>query len=273
MAHNTVVLCQHHLNFDDVKEMMQQIAAILKVNVYLGFEAFFDISEHLEVIQWGNIKQYTDHDCYLLDQFIINPSFLNAILLYDSDYFYKWLLEKYGDQASSLPEVIDFWTKDPKENLDIIQSFAEEDNLFELYTNDFSIEICRAVICVYNDRLCDKFYMVQQWVIGNVYDPEDLIPAFDEYKTICQLFGSNGVYYMDDTSQYLSLSQLQEKNKTWEEVQLEMTKKIKAEDIINIRKCIYDKDYLKDISHRMTGEKWRKFPILYDDFVDYKSMV
>ncbi|MEZ5001446.1 MAG: hypothetical protein R2730_00300 [Chitinophagales bacterium] len=274
MASNTVVLSQHHLNFDSPKELMQKVSEILNANVILGFEAYIDCSEHLEIIQWGDINYYSSHDCYVLDKLIKDPQLHNVIILYDDDYIYTWLIEKYGEKAGDLPDFKALWTNDPVENLDIIQSFANRESYFELYTKDFAIDICRAVIRLTNDNTHDKYGTLLDWVIGNLYDPEELIPAFDENKAISQLFGGSGVYYINDSSSYLDLGQLQEINMTWEEVLFEMTKKIKPEDIINMRKCIYDETYLSQVKNRVGerySENWRKFPVLYDDFKEYKT--
>lgn len=274
MASNTVILSRHHLNFDDPKEMMRQVSEILNANVILGFEAYIDCSEHLEIIEWGDINYYCSHDCYVLSKLIIDPALPKVIILHDDDYFYKWLYEKYGDKAGDLPAFKEKWGNDPEENLKTIQFFAMSDKFFELYTKDFAIDICRAVIRLTNDNTHDKYGTLLDWVIGNLYDPEELIPAFDENKAISQLFGGSGVYYINDSYSYLDLGQLQEINMTWEEVMIEMTRKIEPEDIINIRKCIYDKEYLSQTKKRVSdgsSENWRKFPVLYDDFKEYKT--
>ncbi|MEZ5001443.1 MAG: hypothetical protein R2730_00285 [Chitinophagales bacterium] len=273
MAHNTVVLSRHHLNFDDPKEMMRQVSDILDVNVYYGFTSYIDLSEHLEIIEWGEIENFFDYDSYLLDKLIKDIALPNVIILHD-DYLYSWLHEKFGEKAGEMLAFKEKWSNNAIQNQETIEFFAKEDKMFFLITQNFALEICKATIRLSNDNTHDKYSCVLSWVLDFDFPSETILPALNENKAICQLFGANGAYYIDDTSEYLSLGQFEEINMTWEEVLFEMTKKIKPEDIINMRKCIYDETYLSQVKNRIGerySENWRKSPVLYDDFKEYQK--
>lgn len=275
MSRSITALGQHTLPFHDRKRLIQEIAKRFEANVYYGFFEYYGlVKNELTTFKSRGIVNPEEGsisaELYLLDEVHISDT-APAFVLIEEDYIYKWLVEKFGEDAGYQKEFITHWSKDPSENNRIIQGFLEQSKTIDFYFNELygliSLESADVGSQPYFTDWVNFFYSVTR---SEYTFSSDFYQSLLEYRnknreTILKL-GGTCIYYHDDQGNNTGGAiQGDEWDKTWHEIETEFNSPEAKPYQINLCEALTNPIYLKHIQE-LTKDNFHSYSVFYDDF-------
>lgn len=266
MGRSVKILSQHNIYYSSIEELCTILANKLQLNIDYCFPSYIDLDEYLPKVEL-NIAETTYEKMYLLHQTISNPMWEKG-LLYDVDYMYAWLYEKFGEDAGSFPQFKKHWEENSLRNNDTIKFFINGERFLEFESDKYNFDIYRESLGFgfdYNWRSFSEYLTDDTIMRGN---KNQLLKSINQIKETAQLFGGTFAYYIMESSDLLKdIGELQEADLPWQEVESRILKNLDDKLVINIRKCLFDEEYRNEIN-KIVCDNHYDYPVYIDDFTD-----
>jgi hypothetical protein len=279
MSRTITALGQHTLPFDNRKEFIKEIAHRFEANVYIGFyDGHDNVMDELPTFKSLGLKNPLDDSLYdnifLIDKHLYNEGAPIFILMED-DYEYRWMLEKFGEQAGYQEKFIKHWTNDPIENNNIIKGFVEESRLIYLNAEGIygriSMESASVGLDEYFTDWINFFYLITRTEHKYTTDfYESLLHYRNTNRNTILKLGGSCIYYYDDQGKITGGAvQGNEWDMTWEEIENSFNSEEPKKYQLNLCEALTNPKYLKEIQEK-TKDNFHDYSVFYDDFRELK---
>lgn len=155
MGRSLFILSPHNLNYSKVEELVVLLANRLQLNVDYCFPSYLDLDEYLPKVDLCDIEVECKN-MYLLHDETVDPLWKKG-LLYDQEYMYTWLYEKFGEDAGLLPEFKKHWEEDSLWNMEAIKCFMRDEGFWLFISNEHCFDIYRESLGSYINYEWDLF--------------------------------------------------------------------------------------------------------------------
>jgi hypothetical protein len=265
MGHDISPIGNHKLNTKNIELLAKDISSRLGVNVDYGY---FGQKEGFNLL---GIHQ--DDEYILLDKIIQNDKYETCYLT-DSNYQFKQLYHKFGDDLFQMSDFLDYNALSPPGS----DCFEEEKQ--QLFVSEFKLVLKASkheskYMYIHDGLYSNNIpYFSRWWSFCDVFMENDLdnLQIFDAFMAFRKelmhyalAFGGDTVYYLDDQSAVLEgVGQGSEDLLTWLEFEDFVANKTSAL-MLNIPMFLQDKDYKNGFLQQ------NKYPLSFiDNFSDIK---
>lgn len=260
MARYVDVIAQHQLDFENMDIMLEQIAKAFNVNVEYAFSCYTDLDTAFQATEWGYIPP-KDTNCLTIKKVTLKKGLQNVVLLQRN---YIQLYKTYGEKAAELPEFRKRWGNNVEKNLKMIEDYNNRPIVFNLYMNGIDFTITKGCIL--------SSYALAWWglfnvVLGDDYSAEEILLDMNPFRFVAQKLGAQYAWYIcDEPNEYLGILY---STMAWKEIENIIYEKVGKDKIVDIRKCLHEEKYKKDINS-IVQKNIYAHPIFYDSFEDYR---
>lgn len=273
MSTSTEAIAKHTFDRTSHHSLIKDIAKRFQCNVYLIFPSYFDMDDIADNIDQYNVEHYEEHKCYLIDKYILSENLPNRSV--SIHYMYNWLEEKLGDKAGEFPGFRDDWGDDINFNNEVIREFAADTNLYDLYFDNFTLEIAQESV-----RFNSGYAYTNWWdflrMLLPIDDNEMVLEMFMEHRKeineVAKICGADAVYYYSESNSYLKISQGTSWDMKWKDIYKNLNRKIIKNHQILLSKYSKDYDYFYDLVTYYKYNEYKSPLLVIDDFQEIQSI-
>lgn len=275
MSRSITALGQHTLPVHDRKRLIQEIAKRFEANVYYGFwEGYGFVEDDLLTFKSRGLIDPMEGSCsstlYLLDEFIFSAN-AKAFTLIEDSYEYRWIHEKYGEQAGYQKEFIKHWSDSPTENNSIIRDFINDPLIIDFYFDKISGLLSKESASVGLDEYFTDwgnfFYLItrcEKTLSLDFY--QSLLEYRNTNRETILILGGTCIYYHDNQGKNTGVAvQGNEWELTWNEIETAFNSPEAKPYQINLCEALTNPIYLKHIQE-LTKDNFHSYSVFYDDF-------
>lgn len=279
MSRTITALGQHTLPFQDRKQLIQEISKRFEANVYYGFFDNYELVQNdLPTFKSRGLfnpeEGYISGELYLLDEVHLSDT-APPIVLIEDDYVYKWLFEKFGEDAGYQKAFVFNWSNDPIENNHIIKGFLEQSKTIDFHFKDvfglISLETTDVGSQEYFTDWINFFYLITRTEHKYTTDfYESLLHYRNTNRNTILKLGGSCIYYHDDQGKITGGAvQGNEWDMTWEEIENSFNAEEPKKYQLNLCEALTNPKYLKEIQEK-TKDNFHDYSVFYDDLRELK---